>query len=128
MPPPLSRPPLERPVAAIRRYKWLLLSIVMLATGGGLAATQFVKPTYEVHADLMINTEPAMQAQSGPIRPAMILEGDNWVQLFKSYNIVDSVVTRLALYLQPDNDADSLLFKGFSIQAQAYPRESTSST
>ncbi|HEX6600364.1 MAG TPA: hypothetical protein VF034_13655, partial [Gemmatimonadaceae bacterium] len=43
--PPKS--PLERPLAAIRRYKWLLLAVVLLSTLGGVIATKMVKPEYE---------------------------------------------------------------------------------
>jgi len=112
-----QKSPIERPIAAMRRYKWLMLAIVVVATGGGLAATQFVKPMYEVHADLMVEQQSS-QGATGPIRQSTLLEGNNWVQLFKNPSIVDSVVTKLALYVQPDNVADSALFKGFSIRAK----------
>src|SRR5690242_21871322 len=65
--PPKS--PLERPLAAIRRYKWLLLAVVLLSTLGGVVATKMVKPEYEVRATISIQSETPIQDKEGPIRP-----------------------------------------------------------
>ncbi|MEP6731128.1 MAG: Wzz/FepE/Etk N-terminal domain-containing protein, partial [bacterium] len=57
---PTLAPPrsaLERPLAAIRRYKWLFVSVVLIATAGGVVATRFVKPEYEVHATVWIASQ-----------------------------------------------------------------------
>src|SRR5512132_4212344 len=72
-PPAIPRPPLERPISAIRRYKWLVLGVVALAIVGGLVATRSVKPKYEVRATIWIEPETPVGSASGPIRSRELL-------------------------------------------------------
>src|SRR6476619_2128280 len=69
--PPKS--PLERPLSAIRRYKWLLLAVVLLSTLAGVIATRMVKPEYEVRATISIQSETPLQDKEGTIRPHELL-------------------------------------------------------
>jgi capsular exopolysaccharide synthesis family protein len=112
--PTIARSPLERPVAALRRYKWLLLVVVALSAGAGVAATRFVTPQYEVVSRFMIESDNPMDAKSGPIRTMGILSSDDWSQLLRSGRIADAVTRQLNLYVQPDNAADLDLFDHFS--------------
>ena len=112
----LTPSPLERPRAALRRYKWLALAIVLVAIGGGLAATRFVSPQYEVRATILIASEGPMQERSGPIRSSGLLTADDWTQLLKSGTVTDAVVRELHLYLQPADEAhDRALFERFTL-------------
>ena len=108
------RSPLDRPMAAMRRYKWLVLVVVALAVGGGYVATRLVIPEYEVRATIWIASETPSQG-SGPIRSRELLNATAWVELIKSYRISDAVVKRLALYLKPESKADAPLFRDFTI-------------
>jgi capsular exopolysaccharide synthesis family protein len=117
--PPKS--PLERPLAAIRRYKWLLLAVVLLATLGGVIATKMVKPEYEVRATISIQSETPLQDKEGPIRPHELLNAEAWVELLKTFRISDAVVKQLALFVKPANDADSALFRGFDVANRLVP-------
>jgi capsular exopolysaccharide synthesis family protein len=117
--PPKS--PLERPLAAIRRYKWLLLAVVLLATLGGVIATRMVKPEYEVRATISIQSETPLQDKEGPIRPHELLNAEAWVELLKTFRISDAVVKQLALFVKPENDADSALFRGFDVANRMVP-------
>lgn len=120
--PPAAQSPLQRPVAAIRRYKWLMLAVVALATGAGVAATRLVTAQYEVHAQIMIAPESPMESRTGPIRSPGLLVADDWISLLKSYSIVDGVVRELALFVHPDDpNADGDLFKGFSLATRYIP-------
>ena len=123
IPVPLAAPsPLQRPVAAMRRYKWLMLAVVALAAGAGVAATRFVTPQYEVHAQILIAPESPMESRSGPIRSPGLLVADDWVALLRSYRIVDAVVRELALFVHPDDPkADSDLFVGFTLADRFIP-------
>src|SRR3954462_11884256 len=98
----MPRSPLERPLAAVRRYKWVILAIVALSVGGGIAATRLVKPEYEVRASILISSDSPMQERTGPIRSAGLLSADDWIALLKSAIISDAVVRKLTLYLEPD--------------------------
>src|SRR5581483_11410706 len=115
--PALSRSPIERPLAAVRRYKWLMLGIIVLATMAGVAITRFVSPSYEVRASIMIAQDSPMEKQAGPIRAAGLVEADDWSQLLRSFTISDAVVRKLALFLQPDNPGlDKDIFRGFALE------------
>lgn len=113
--------PFERPIAAIRRYKWLILVIIALSIGAGVAATRLVTPQYEVRASIMITEDSPMENRSGPIRSAGLLSSDDWTQLLKSFTIMDAVVRRLSLYLQPANYTDAVLFDGFTLGDKFVP-------
>jgi uncharacterized protein involved in exopolysaccharide biosynthesis len=60
-PPMPQKPPLERPLAAIRRYKFLIIGIVLAAAGAGVLATRTVTPQYEVQTTIWIESETPMQ-------------------------------------------------------------------
>src|SRR5215831_19600158 len=110
----IGRSPLERPVAAIRRYKWLMLGVVVVTTALGAAATKFVVPQYEVQAKIMLTTDSPGD-RTGPIRSPGLLPPDDWSQLLRSFTISDAVVRQLAIYLYPKKPDDLDLMKGFSL-------------
>src|SRR5215467_5689382 len=112
--PAIARSPLERPVAAMRRFKWLLLLIVAVSAGGGVAATRFLTAQYEVVSRFMIESDNPMDAKAGPIRTMGLLSSDDWSQLLRSGRIADAVARQLNLYVQPDNSTDTELFEHFS--------------
>lgn len=126
MPPATGTPastqsPLERPLAAVRRYKWLMLGIVVVATAAGVGATRFITPQYDVQARIMIASQGPMENRVGPIRAAGLLEADDWSALLTSGAISDAVVRQLKLYLQPDDRATAPLFKNFGLSEPFYP-------
>jgi capsular exopolysaccharide synthesis family protein len=116
-----QRSPLERPMAAIRRYKWLLLAVVLLSTLGGVIATRMVQPEYVVRATISIQSETPLQDKEGPIRPHELLNAEAWVELLKTFRISDAVVRQLALFVKPKNEADSVLFRGFDVGSRFVP-------
>lgn len=120
-PPTMPRPPFERPMSAIRRYKWIVLGIFLAALVVGLAATRFLKPQYEVLATIWIEPETPLSDASGPIRSRELLNSSAWVELLRSYRIVDAVVQKLALYVQPDHPSDFAIFSNFAIANRFIP-------
>src|SRR5678815_2179380 len=99
-----------------------MLAVVALASGMGVAATRFIIPQYEVHAQILIASESPMEARTGPIRSPGLLVADDWIALLKSYAIVDGVVRELALFVRPDNpNADGDVFAGFTLADHYYP-------
>ncbi len=115
-------PPSERIVAALRRYKWAMVAVVLLAIGGGIVATRLVTPQYEVRASIMITSDSPMESRSGPIRSTGLLSADDWNNLLKSFAVTDAVVRKLSLYLQPDNySLDHPLFAGFALADRFVP-------
>ena len=111
-------------MVAMRRYKWLMLLVVILATLGGIAATKIVTPQFEVHASILIAGENPQETRTGPIRSAQLLNADDWSALIRSFAITDVVVRRLSLYLQIDDAASNgRLFNGFELQDPFRPGE-----
>ena len=117
----VPRQPLERARGAIRRYRWLILAIMGLATLGGFVATRLVHPLYDVAATVWIQAETPMAQKTGAIRSEELLNEQAWVALLKSTKVADGVVLKLSLYLSPKNPADSALFKGFTIADRFIP-------
>lgn len=119
--PVVPKSPLERPVAAIRRYKWLMVAVVVLAIVGGVTATRFLTPQFEVRAGIMIALDNPMDARTGPIRSGGLLIQDDWTQLLKSFTIGETVVRKLSLYLVPDNaKVDGPLFSAFAVADEGF--------
>jgi succinoglycan biosynthesis transport protein ExoP len=124
--PALAEHPLDRPIAAVRRYKWLIMAIFGLGVIGGLVGRRFVAGQYQTRATIWIQAATPQQAsgRTGPIRSAELLGSSAaWIELFRSYRIVDEVVRKLALYLQPKDLKDSPLFAGFTLADRFLPGE-----
>ncbi|HSB54645.1 MAG TPA: Wzz/FepE/Etk N-terminal domain-containing protein, partial [Gemmatimonadales bacterium] len=108
---------LHRYISALRRYKWLILLITLLGTGIGVVVTRFLPPEYSVQATIWIESPPA---RDGPIRAEGLLESYAWVELLKTYTVLDSVVQKERLYLS-HGPADSLAFKNFALMDRFRP-------
>lgn len=107
-------PSLSRYVAAINRFKWLVLLLAGLGVGGGFLATRLLTPEYEVQATILLEQGTAVQG-GGPIRAQELLQASGWQDLVRSYAIADPVVTELGLFVTPQDAADSLLFRNFRV-------------
>lgn len=111
-----ERSPVERPLAAIRRYKWLIVCMIAVSSAGGVVATRLVKPNYEVMARIWVQALASSNVNNqGPIRGSELLNPLSWVELLKSFRISDKVVRDLALYIQPEHEEDWPLLRGLSI-------------
>jgi capsular exopolysaccharide synthesis family protein len=111
-----AKSPLERPLAAIMRYKWLMLVVVVLSSIGGVAATRLLTEQYEVQARIMIMTGNNQgEDRLGPIRSPGLVQPDDWTQLIRSFAIVDPVVRKLSLFLTPKSASDIEVFRGFAV-------------
>jgi succinoglycan biosynthesis transport protein ExoP len=122
---PLLRFPWARYVAALRRYKWLVLLVVVLGIAAGFGVTRMLQPEYEVHSTLWISTDPPDQQRTGPIRAVAPMRETSWPELLTSFAILEQVVREKSLYLQPAKAADSTLFTGFSVDEHFRPGKYT---
>jgi succinoglycan biosynthesis transport protein ExoP len=119
--PPPAKNPLERPVAALRRYKWLIVGIGLVATTLGVVGSRFIKPKYDARATLWLAANEQSQLDNGPIRADELLNALSWIELFKSFRIVDEVVLKLGLYLRPAEKAEVPLFSRFALADRFVP-------
>lgn len=113
-PPPLPEPGLEwaRYFSALRRYKWLMLGVIVLGAGGSVLATRFMHPEYTATATIYI--EPPPDA-AGPIRAGELLRSYGWVELLSTGVVLDSVALSQRLYLTLAQPRDSAVFRDFAI-------------
>jgi len=95
--------------SAIRRYKWLILAIIAVGSSIGFALTRLVPPKYRVDGSILIRKS---NPGSGPISaPGLISDPASWVDLTRSFIVLDQVVQRLGLYVEPSNWQDSARVK-----------------
>lgn len=105
----------RRYVAAVFRYKWLVLGLFILGAAGGFALTKAVRPVYEAQASIQVPPPNRFGAAANPLRAQPLLEGLGWVELMRSWAVLDEVVKQAKLYLEVQNLADSVAFRGFAI-------------
>ncbi|HEV2148755.1 MAG TPA: polysaccharide biosynthesis tyrosine autokinase [Longimicrobiaceae bacterium] len=115
--------PLRRYLSSLKRYKWIVLGVVALGTAAGAFATRFVQPEYTVRSTVWIETEGRGAATSGPIRSAGLLQASAWVELLRSYAVLDHVVREERLYLQPGSPADAEALASLTLKEQFRPGE-----
>src|SRR2546428_8194707 len=60
--------PITRLVAAVLRYKWLVLAISGIGVAGSIVATRFIEPEYVANATIYISPPP--NNRQGPISSA----------------------------------------------------------
>jgi capsular exopolysaccharide synthesis family protein len=100
---------LGRFTSALRRYKWLILAVVAVGSSVGFALTRLVPPKYRVDGSIIIRKN---SSGSGPISaPGLISDPSSWVDLTRSFIVLDQVVQRLGLYVQPAVVTDSARFR-----------------
>lgn len=103
--------PWSRYMEALRRHVWLMLAVVVLGSIGGLVYSKRVKPEFDVQATLWIN--PGSTPESGPIRGQQLLSPTSWVELMRSFAIIEPVVRKLRLNVGYTVAADSVFFREF---------------
>jgi polysaccharide biosynthesis transport protein len=110
---------IRRYLAAVLRYKWLILALTVGGTVAGYYATALLPEEYQAQATVWIETPS--RTDRGPIGPGELLEARAWIELLRSYVVLDEVVLREGLYLTPGSQADSALFRDFTLKRAFAP-------
>lgn len=111
----------RRYLAAVLRYKWLVLVCAALGGGGGALAPRFVKPTFVAEATILV-PQPARTGAPRPIQTEALFQSVGWLELIKtSYIVLDNVVRDLKLYIEPADAADSTLLANMIVKEQFRP-------
>ena len=120
---------LQRLLAALGRYKWLIAALAIVGGVVGVVLSRMVTPRYQVASTILITSQDGSgPGTRGPIRDEQQMAPQGWMDLLRSYAIADSVVMKLALYLQPASARDTVVFRGFELNRQAqrfFPGEYT---
>lgn len=115
---------IQRTVAALRRFRWLILALTLLGLAGGVIATRFIEPEYEVQASVWIETpSPGGRGGPSPIQGEQLLTSRAWVELLRQFAVLDPVVRERRLYLPQATGPDSTLFAGFDLANPFLPGE-----
>ncbi len=112
----------RRVLTALRRYKWLVLLVTALGTAGGWVATRYLPPRYRAQTTLWFEVE-SRGRDRGPIRTDRLFDASAWIDLLKSYVVLDEVVRQQRLYLALGSGADSAAFASFGLAQQFRPGE-----
>jgi capsular exopolysaccharide synthesis family protein len=84
-----------------------------------VAATRFIQPQYQVSATIYVENTSG-QSRSGPIRPEELLQNESWMQLIRSFAVLDPVVVRTKLYLTTPKE-DAAAFERFELNKKFSP-------
>ncbi len=104
--------------SALNRYKWVIVGVTAATTAVAAAATRFINPTYSAQSTVWIDEAARgnnSNAAQGPIRPAQTFEPEAWLDLLRTYAVLDSVVHDLKLNVSFASPGDSLLVRGFGL-------------
>src|SRR2546425_5051792 len=115
----------RRIASALLRFKWVVILMVALGLGAAVAATRVLRPVYRAQANVWVDVpdrrgEVGSDAR-GPIRQGALLDADAWVELLRSYVVLDEVVRDLSLYLDVKRPSDRPTFEGFHVRDNFRP-------
>lgn len=111
--------PWARYFDVLKRHLVLIVALTILGSALGFVASGRVMPGYEVQTTIWVNENTSRQ--SGPIVADELLVAGSWIELLRSYAIVEPVVQRLNLNLSYTVAADSVLFRSFASGAMVRP-------
>jgi capsular exopolysaccharide synthesis family protein len=100
-----------RYIAALRRYKWMILGLTLLGTVGAVFGSRFINPDYTASAKIWIEPNPG---RGGPIRAPGLLSEFAWSELLSTSVVLDSAALKAKLYLQT-SPQDAPLFETFEL-------------
>lgn len=112
----------RRVLSAVQRFKWLIVAVTVAGTAAGVVATRFLSPAYVAQGTLWID-QPDQRGgpDRGPIRPGQLLEPEAWVELLKSYAVLDEVVRDERMFLTLKSLGDAPVFERFRVADEYRP-------
>src|SRR5881396_2113578 len=114
-----SGPDWRRIWSALLRFKWVVLLMVALGLGAAFAATRVLRPIYRAQANVWVDVPDRRgtggSETRGPIRQGALLDADAWVELLRSYIVLDQVVRDMHLYIGVKRPGDWPSFDGFGV-------------
>ena len=103
---------LRRYWAAVKRFKWIIVGVTAAGTIAGVVATRFVKDVFEARGAMWIADVGTGGGGGNAYRPPELLPNGSWVQLIRSFAVVDEVVANQHLFVKPRGWQDSLALDG----------------
>ncbi len=115
---------IRRYLSALVRYKWLVAGLTIVGTLAGVLASMWVKPVYEARAAVQLVLPNRLSTKSLTASEPLV-EGLGWIELARSFQVLDEVVRKRRLYLQLATPADSVHFSTMSLSPSYVPDQYT---
>ncbi len=115
---------IRRYLSALVRYKWLVAGLTIVGTLAGVFASMWVKPVYEARAAVQLVLPNRLSTKSLTASEPLV-EGLGWIELARSFQVLDEVVRKRRLYLQLATPADSVHFSTMSLSPSYVPDQYT---
>lgn len=109
--------PWARHASAIWRYKWIVLLFTLVGAAVGVKARDQVRPTYSVNATLWVSSDTRHPGDIGAL--GELVSGSSWVDLLRSYAILERVARRAGALVVPLSSQDRTLLAGLSLRDSA---------
>lgn len=91
----------RRYLVALIRYKWLFALALMFGSAGAYYTWTSTEVSYLAEGNLWIEVENrGGGGDVAPIRASGLLESNAWIELLRSYQVLDTVAVRQRLFLQ----------------------------
>jgi polysaccharide biosynthesis transport protein len=99
----------RRYLHALLRRKWWIAAAGVVGLAGGVLAWRSVDVSYTAEGSLWLEAQPREDgADVSPIRTSGLLQSSGWIELMRSYAVLDSVVVDERLYLEaPEEHAEA---------------------
>ncbi len=116
----------RRYLSALIRHKWIVVGLTIVGIAAGIVLSTFAKPIYEARAAVQLPAPGRFQNDPGASAP--LVDGLGWVELVRSFRVLDEVVRKWKSYLELQNRADSTLFASFDLSSEYLPDQYVLST
>ena len=98
---------LRRYLHAVLRHKWWIMAAAFVGVAASVAAWRFTPVEYTAEGSLWLEVAPrpggsGVSGDVTPIRASGLLEANAWIELLRSFTVMDSVVVSERLYLDVD--------------------------
>ncbi len=114
---PGGGPDWRRIVAAVVRYKWLVLGVVVIGTAVGFGVSRLFKPGYLARATIWVDVvDPRSRGSGSFTLGGQLPISTGWTDLLSSDAVMDWVVREHRLYLGWDAEEDSAAFAEFDLR------------
>ena len=110
-----------RIIAAVLRFKWVIVLTTTLGAAGGFVAWTRAELEYVAGASLWIEPSQQGQSQQGPITGDRLLTSSSWIDLLRSSIVLNAVVLENRLYLRVPDAVLGPAFASFRIEEKYVP-------
>jgi polysaccharide biosynthesis transport protein len=110
---------IQRYLGAVLRYKWIILGCCILGGIIGAIVSRNSKPVYDTQAIFWIEVGQS-RSTTGPIRTSELLQSSAWIDLLRSFAVLDHVVRDQRLFVETDF-GNRGMFRNFELQPTFRP-------